>query len=223
MSLSSFLLVSACTAAVALVAGCGGPAAKSAAADKAKPSVEAQADALSAKPTENGKPAGNEEKKLGNISQELLDKLKTTASDQEAASIEEEIWDAWLVSGSGTIDILMKRGLEYQEHEDVEDAREMFDRVIAIRPEYAEAWNRRALLFFNDGKYDEAVADLESALTYEPRHFGAWIGLGMIFESIERPEAGLLAYRKALEIHPHAEAAKQGEKRLMRVVEGMPL
>jgi len=225
MSLSRFLRASACTvaAAVALVAGCGEPAAKDAAAGKAKPSVEAQADALSAKPSEGGKPAGGEEKKLGNISQELLDKLKTTESEQEAASIEEEIWDAWLVSGSGTIDILMKRGLEYQEHEDVVDAREMFDRVIAIRPEYAEAWNRRALLFFNDGKYDEAVADLESALTYEPRHFGAWIGLGMIFESIERPEAALLAYRKALEIHPHAEAAKQGEKRLMRIVEGMPL
>ena len=225
MSLSSLLRASAgIAAALALAGACGNPEAKDAAADKAKPSLEAQADALGGKPAENGKPAeGEDEKKLGNISQELLDKLKTTESDQEAASIEEEIWDAWLVSGSGTIDILMKRGLEYQEHEDVEDAREMFDRVIAIRPEYAEAWNRRALLFFNDGKYDEAVADLESALTYEPRHFGAWIGLGMIFESIERPEAGLLAYRKALEIHPHAEAAKQGEKRLMRIVEGMPL
>ena len=99
----------------------------------------------------------------------------------------------------------------------------MFDRAIAIKPDYAEAWNRRALLFFNDGKYDEAIADLESTLTYEPRHFGAWIGLGMIFESIERPEAALKAYRKALEIHPHAAAAQQGEKRLSRVVEGMPI
>ena len=49
-----------------------------------------------------------------------------------------------------------------------------------------------------DKQYDEAVADLESALTYEPRHFGAWIGLGMIFESIDRPEAALRAYEKAL-------------------------
>jgi len=226
MRLTSLLRVSASLlAAAALAAACGQPAVKdgAAAADKDKPSVAAQADALSAKPAENGKPGEDETKEIGNVSQELLDKLKTIGSDEEAAMVEEEIWDAWLVSGSGTVDILMKRGLEYQEQEDMEGAREMFDRVITIRPEYAEAWNRRALLFFNDGKYDEAVADLESTLVHEPRHFGAWIGLGMIFESIERPEAALLAYRKALEFHPRAAAAKQGEKRLIRIVEGMPI
>lgn len=163
------------------------------------------------------------QKALENLSQELLDKLEIIESDAEAATIEEEIWDAWLVSGSATVDIMMKRGLEYQESADAESARDMFDRAIAIKPDYAEAWNRRALLFFNDGKYDEAIADLESTLTYEPRHFGAWIGLGMIFESIERPEAALKAYRKALEIHPHAAAAKQGEARMSRIVEGMPI
>jgi tetratricopeptide (TPR) repeat protein len=226
MSFSALLRTSAgLVAAATLVAACGQPAARDAAAgaDKDKPSVAAQADALSAKPTGDAKSGEEDTKELGNVSQELLDKLKTTDNDEEAARLEEEIWDAWLVSGSGTVDILMKRGLEYQEQEDIEGAREMFDRVIAIRPEYAEGWNRRALLFFNDGKYDEAVADLESTLLHEPRHFGAWIGLGMIFESIERPEAALLAYRKALEVHPNAAAAKQGEKRLIRIVEGVPL
>ena len=207
--------------AAGLLGACGGPAADGAAGEK--PSLAAQADALAAKPTDTADAGDADEKKPENLSQELLDKLKTTESGEEAARLEEEIWDAWLVSGSGTVDVLMKRGLDYQEHEDIDGAREMYDRIIAIRPEYAEAWNRRALLFFNDGKYDEAVADLESTLIYEPRHFGAWIGLGMIFESIDRPEAALLAYRKALAIHPHAEAAKQGEKRLIRRVEGLPI
>jgi tetratricopeptide (TPR) repeat protein len=223
MRSTSLLRFSVGLLSAALIVACGGPAADKAAA-KDKPSVAAQADALAANPADGAKTGEDGEKKeLGNVSQELLDKLKTTASEEEAARLEEEIWDAWLVSGSGTVDVLMKRGLDYQEQEDLDGAREMFDRIITIKPEYAEAWNRRALLFFNDGKYDEAVADLESTLIYEPRHFGAWIGLGMIFESIERPEAALLAYRKALEIHPHAETAKQGEKRLIRIVEGMPI
>lgn len=159
----------------------------------------------------------------GNLSQDLLDKLKTTETDEEAAALEEEVWDAWLVSGSPTVDVLMQRGLEYQQTDNLEAARDAFDRAIAILPEYAEAWNRRAVLFFNDGKYDEAIADLETALIREPRHFGAWIGLAMIFESIERPEAALLAYDKALAIHPHAQAAVQGKKRLDRIVNGRPL
>jgi tetratricopeptide (TPR) repeat protein len=160
---------------------------------------------------------------LKNLSQDLLDKLKTTTSEEEATTIEEQVWDSWLVSGSATVDVLMKRGLEYQKDNDLEAARDVFDRAIAIKPDYAEVWNRRAVLFFNDGKYDEAVKDLESALTYEPRHFGAWVGLGMIFESIDRPEAALKAYRKALAIDPHLESAKQAEKRLIPIIEGRPL
>ena len=167
--------------------------------------------------------AAEEKTGEGNLSQELLDQLKDTETDEEAAALEEEVWDAWLVSGSPTVDVLMQRGLEYQQTENLEAARDAFDRAIAILPDYAEAWNRRAVLFFNDGKYDEAIADLETALMREPRHFGAWIGLAMIFESIERPEAALLAYDKALAIHPHAQAAVQGKKRLDRVVNGRPL
>ncbi len=171
--------------------------------------------------TEEAAAEGEAEQK--NISQELLDKLKETKSEEEAASLEEEIWDAWLVSGSATVDTLMKRGLEYQEQEDLEGARDAFDRAIALKPDYAEGWNRRAVLFFNDGKYDEAIKDLETAITYEPRHFGAWIGLAMIFESVDRPDAALKAYEKALEIHPNAQAAQQGKKRLERAVNGSSL
>lgn len=158
-----------------------------------------------------------------NFSQDLLNQLKETDSSAEAANLEEEIWEAWLLSGSPTVDMLMLRGVEATETDDLELARDMFDRAIRIKPDYAEAWNRRALLFFNEGHYDEAIADLEVALQYEPRHFGAWTGLGMIFESIEAPNAALKAYRKVLEIHPHAAAAQQGEARLIVQVEGRAL
>jgi tetratricopeptide (TPR) repeat protein len=159
----------------------------------------------------------------GQLAAELLDKLKAAASEAEAAALEEDVWEAWLASGSPTVDILMRRGVEATEMEDFSLARDMFDRAILIRPDYAEAWNRRALLFFNDGKYDEAISDLEAALAREPRHFGAWIGLAIIFESIEQPDAALRAYREALKIHPFAAAAKQGEQRLIPAVEGKAL
>jgi tetratricopeptide (TPR) repeat protein len=207
-------------AATTLAAACGKSFAPGT-ADETAATDERQVASLGTAQSESG--VSDSQKALENLSQDLLDKLETIESETEAATIEEEIWDAWLVSGSATVDIMMKRGLEYQESEDAESARDMFDRAIAIKPDYAEAWNRRALLFFNDGKYDEAIADLESTLTYEPRHFGAWIGLGMIFESIERPEAALKAYRNALDIHPHALAAKQGEARMSRIVEGMAI
>jgi tetratricopeptide (TPR) repeat protein len=158
-----------------------------------------------------------------NLADDLLDKLKEVESDEEAASLETEIFETWLVSGSATVDTLMQRGLGYLAAEDLEGARDAFDKAIAIKPDYAEAWNRRAVLFFNDGKYDEAVADLESAIQYEPRHFGAWIGLAMIFEAIDRPDAALRAYEKALEIHPRLQDAISGKRRLERVINGAAL
>lgn len=200
----------AAIAALACLASCG---------DKSfNPGAAGQA----AKPVASTEEADGE-KNAQNLSQELLDKLKDTKNEAEAASLEEEIWDAWLVSGSATVDTLMKRGLEYQQTEDLDGARDAFDKAIAIKPDYAEAWNRRAVLFFNDGKYDEAIKDLETAIQFEPRHFGAWIGLAMIFEAVDRPEAALKAYEKALAVHPNAQAAQQGKKRLERVVNGSAL
>jgi Tfp pilus assembly protein PilF len=196
--------------AAVLLAGCGEP----------KISTEDQAAALAgADPAAEGPERAAED----NLAQSLIDQLTGTEDAMEAASLEEEIWEAWLLSGSPTVDILMRRGVEAMEMDDLEMARDMFDRAILIKPAYAEGWARRALIFFNDGQYDEAIADLEATLTHEPRHFGAWILLGMIFESVSEPTAALQAYRNALEIHPNADAAKQGELRLVRIVEGRSL
>ena len=197
-------------ALLGLVAACGDKTFAPGTAGDAAPSGETVA-------------TGEEAEEETNLADDLLDKLKEVASDEEAASLETEIFETWLVSGSPTVDTLMQRGLEYQAAEDLEGARDAFDKAIAIKPDYAEAWNRRAVLFFNDGKYDEAVADLESAIQYEPRHFGAWIGLAMIFEAIDRPDAALRAYEKALEIHPRLDDAIQGKRRLERIINGAAL
>lgn len=154
---------------------------------------------------------------------ELLDKLAKAPDEESGKAIESDVWEAWLHSGSPTVDILMKRGVEALEGGEADLAREMFDKVIAIKPDYAEGWNRRALMFFTAGKYDEAIADLEQTLRLQKRHFGAWVGLARIFESIGRPQAALKAYREALKIHPQLTAAKDAVKRLASQVDGRSL
>src|SRR5262245_65574949 len=91
----------------------------------AKPTETASAadKAAALQPGDGEAPAGaDEEKKKARIplSQELLGKLAAAKDEEEAANLEQELWDAWLLSGSPTVDILMKRGVEAQEAEDKE-------------------------------------------------------------------------------------------------------
>src|SRR5690606_36059584 len=115
------------------------------------------------------------------------------------------------------------RAVDAQTIGDYETARAFYDRTIMLEPDYAEAWNRRATLFLNDENFPEALRDLNGALRVEPRHFGAWAGLGIMMETMGAEAEALDAYRQALEIYPFMAQARQAEKRLSRMAEGQGL
>lgn len=156
-------------------------------------------------------------------SEEMFDRLEQAPTDEEAESVALDIWAAWLESGSPTVDILMERAVQAQAYGDVKHARELYDRVIRIQPDYAEGWHRRAGLFLMREQYDEALRDLNETLRCEPRHFGAWYTLGAMLESLGSQEEALAAYREALEIYPRMDAARQGVARLQQAVDGTAL
>ncbi len=155
--------------------------------------------------------------------QKLLDKLAVAKTEHEANYLYEDIIAAWLNSGGPTVDILMERGIDAHSQDNLALARDMFDRVILIEPDIAEAWYRRGVVFYHDGKYDQAILDFEQALELEPRHFEAWLGLAAIFEAVEHREAALNAYRQVLKLFPHSRRAKQSVARLEPLIEGRAL
>jgi len=61
--------------------------------------------------------------------------------------------------------------------------------VVKLRPDYVEAWNRRATLFYLKNDYAHSLEDIREVLIREPRHFGALAGLGMIMQGHRRREA----------------------------------
>lgn len=156
-------------------------------------------------------------------SDELFDKLKNAVGEREVAMAEADVLSAWLDSGSPTVDLLMSRAEDAITAGDVEHARALYDRCILIKPDYPEAWNRRAALFLADDKFDEALLDINEVLKLEPRHFGAWTGLGLIMEQLGATEEALDAYEEALKIHPNLQVAKQSAARLTPKASGQAL
>lgn len=156
-------------------------------------------------------------------SEELFDKLKSATNDQGAAQPEADVLAALLESGSGTTDLLMERANLAAQAGDLQLARELFDRIIFISPEFTEGWFQRSSLFLQDENYAEALRDLNEVLRLEPRHFPAWFRTGAIMESLGSSEEAKTAYEKALEIHPNFALAKRAVVRLSPSSEGPSL
>ena len=87
---------------------------------------------------------------------------------------------------------------------DVDAATSILDDLVDAVPDFAEAWNRRAVLKFMTQSYDRAIDDCEMVLTLNPVHFGALHGLGLCHAALGNYSAAIRAFRSALEIQPHA-------------------
>jgi tetratricopeptide (TPR) repeat protein len=92
--------------------------------------------------------------------------------------------------------------------------------VIKLRPDYTEAWNRRATLYYLKNDYVHSMQDIQQVLIREPRHFGALVGLGMIMQEVGDDKRALEAFRKALAVNPHLEKVPDMVKSLTEKVEG---
>jgi tetratricopeptide (TPR) repeat protein len=149
--------------------------------------------------------------------------LKIAPDEASAKAIEDRIWAMWLVSGSDTCTLLMTRVKDATDDKDLDLAIRLLDAVIALKPDYVEAWNRRATVYYLKQDYGHALADLRVVLAKEPRHFGALSGLGLILQDIGDDKHALEAYRKALEIDPHLENIPEVVKTLSEKVEGRPI
>ncbi|WP_212523956.1 tetratricopeptide repeat protein [Actibacterium sp. MT2.3-13A] len=137
--------------------------------------------------------------------------------------VEQEIWMEWSKSGSSAMDLLLQRGREAMEADDLDAAVEHLTALTDHAPDFAEGFNARATAYYRQGLFGPAMQDIARALTLNPRHFGALIGLGTIFEEMGQPGRALEAYRAARAIHPNEPDLKGAIERLEKELSGTTL
>jgi tetratricopeptide (TPR) repeat protein len=150
----------------------------------------------------------------------LFEALKIAPDADAAKLVEGRIWALWVASGSDTTDLLMTRAKTAADEKDVKLAIQLLDAVIEMRPEYVEAWNRRATIHFASKDYSKSLADIRQVLAREPRHFGALTGLGVIMQEFNEDKLALEAFRRALAVNPHLPKVPEYVKTLTEKVEG---
>jgi len=133
----------------------------------------------------------------------LFDRLATTSSAEEASEISNGIWQRWSANDDPDVSQLMEIGIRALNYSTYRKALRSFDRIIEMAPQFAEGWNKRATLYYHIKEYRRSIDDIKETLRLEPRHFGAWSGLGLVSIAQENYSGALAAFKKALSINPH--------------------
>jgi tetratricopeptide (TPR) repeat protein len=184
--------------------------------------LEAQEPARPKSQKEQPQPAAPSPPRASSLD-ELFERLGKAQSEQEAKGIASLIERRFSRSGSDTADLLLSRAAEAYAKKDFPLAIELIDRVLTIQPNWAEAWYKRATVFYQLDDPVGAMADLHRALKIEPRHFNAWTGLGHVFMASDDKGRALEAYRRVLKINPQMEDVKTIVTRLSPEVDGQDL
>lgn len=150
----------------------------------------------------------------------LFGALKVAPDDVTAKAIEERIWALWTASQSDTANLLMTRVKTAIEAKDLELAVKLLDAIVKVKPDYVEAWNRRATIYYMKKDYGHALEDIRQVLKREPRHFGALAGFGLILQDIGDDKQALEVYRRVLALYPRMERIPDLVKTLQEKIEG---
>ena len=112
-------------------------------------------------------------------------------------------WQLWGKSGDAAIDKLYREGLDLMQGGDMPKALEVFGAITTKRPEFAEAWNKRATIHYMTGEYDLSMADCEEVLKRLPQHFGALVGYAQMLAERNQPERALELMERASTVNPY--------------------
>jgi len=132
----------------------------------------------------------------------LFRSLSACVSEAHAQDIEDRIWQLWMYHPHRIARDALDRSASDIAARRYDVAETRLTRLLRSAPDYAEAWNKRATLYYLLGRDDHCVRDLGRTLKHEPRHFGALCSFGEILLAQGDAEAASYVFSAALALHP---------------------
>jgi tetratricopeptide (TPR) repeat protein len=143
----------------------------------------------------------------------LLAQLHKEGVNNPQSTIE-KIWTLWSSNKSPMAEVLLTQSNKALRDGAFDTTETMLNELVGSYPEYTEALNLRAKLYYNQKRYDEAQTDLEAVLETEPRHFGALAGLAAVYQAKGETAKAAATLRDAIAVNPYMESAKEVLKQL---------
>jgi tetratricopeptide (TPR) repeat protein len=137
----------------------------------------------------------------------LIDRLLQELKSQEEGIRDRAtttLWQIWFnQKGQYGFEIL-EQSQALLEAKQYLEAEALLTDLIQDQPDFAEAWNRRAVLHYLQGRYEKSLKDCQKAIALNPNHFGALHGMGLCYAALGDYMAAIQAFRQTLEILPHS-------------------
>ena len=132
----------------------------------------------------------------------LFKQLNETKNQEEISDLIKNIWNIWYEVEDPKVIEYFEKGIQAMRIRNYPLAIRFFNNLIEEDPNFAEAWNKRATVYFMMGDFNKSMQDIIKTLELEPRHFGALDGMGLIFIHQGQYQQAIDAYDKMLEIFP---------------------
>jgi Flp pilus assembly protein TadD len=133
----------------------------------------------------------------------LFRKLQEATDPVAVQNVEAAIWEQWTVPSDAGQRALMVQGIAQMHAGDLSGALGTFNELVERAPDLSEAWNKRATVQWLRGDFPASLKDICETVKREPRHFGAYSGLGMIRAEMGENGRAVAAFELARKYNPH--------------------
>ena len=121
----------------------------------------------------------------------LFQELKKNNSSL-SFKIEQQIWSLWTTHPNNEkLTLMLDEGSKLVRENKLIQAVSIFTDTIEIDPNWAEAWNKRATVYYLLGEFQKSQNDIDKVLKLEKRHFGALAGQGLVNIKLKNYEKDL--------------------------------
>jgi tetratricopeptide (TPR) repeat protein len=132
---------------------------------------------------------------------------------------EDALWAIWFRADTPEHNQMLEQVRHSIGRQELDQADALLARLIADAPQFIEAQNQRAFVYFLQGRFAESADLCERVLARNPYHIGAVEGLAKCQLSLNRPRDALKSLRRALKLRPHNTALRESVQQLETQIE----
>ncbi len=125
---------------------------------------------------------------------------------------EDALWSIWFRAGTPENNRTLQEVAQLIGRRQLNQAEALATRLIVAAPRFAEAYNQRAIIYFQQGRFAESALDCQRVLSRNPYHFGAIGGLVQCQLQLNRPADALKSLRRGLKIQPYSDGLRANIK-----------